>query len=126
MSLTETVNFDKEGRVVRFPWLKHIFLSLVIILVAFLSFGIGKLSSEDTKQITIQGEGLDGTGDNSISLNKSSAQDSTGGVFASSKGTKYYYPRCSNTISLTNKITFPTPKDAESAGYTLASNCKPK
>ena len=40
----ETVSYDKDGSVVRFPLFRKLFLSLVIILVSALSFGIGRLS----------------------------------------------------------------------------------
>src|SRR3989344_5699179 len=40
MSITETVTFDKEGRVERFPWFRKLFLSIIIILVTVLSLGI--------------------------------------------------------------------------------------
>lgn len=123
---SETVDFDKEGNIVRFSPLRKLFLTLVIILVALLSFGIGRLSGEGNRepvkilydQTLVQGVALDKTGDNSLSVKQ--------GVFASSKGKKYYYPGCSNTVSDANKVTFATAFMAESAGYTLASNCKPK
>lgn len=49
----------------------------------------------------------------------------SGEVTASSKGTRYYYPGCSNTISAKNKISFATASMAEAAGYSLAATCKP-
>ena len=119
---SETVDFDKDGNVVRFSPLRRLFLVLVIVLVALLSFGIGRLSGEgDRKPVSIQGVALDKSVNNSAS-----AILGVHGVFASSKGKKYYYPGCSNTISEANKVTFATAEMAESAGYTLASNCSPK
>ncbi|MDO8424290.1 MAG: hypothetical protein Q7S54_01620, partial [bacterium] len=44
MNISEEVSFDKEGHVERFPLFRKLFLALVIILVAALSFGIGRLS----------------------------------------------------------------------------------
>ncbi len=127
MSLTETVDFDKEGNVIRFSPIKRFFLILVIILVALFAFGIGRLSrTGDREPIKIEyDQGLSqvsGISQTASVINSIPA----GGVFASSKGKKYYYPGCSNTISEANKITFSTSKDAESAGFTLASNCHPK
>src|SRR3989338_11664368 len=44
MSIPEIVSFDKEGKIERFPLFRKLFLSITIILVALLSFGIGRLS----------------------------------------------------------------------------------
>jgi len=120
MSLSETVDFDKDGEVVRFSPIKRLFLSLVIILVAVLSYGLGRLGI-DNKTEPIQIE----YAQTALTDNLPVAVSNTG-VFASSKGSKYYYPGCSNTISEANKVTFSTPKQAEAAGYTLAANCRPK
>jgi hypothetical protein len=51
MSIPETISFDKTGEVERGPSLvRKLFLSLVIILVAVLSFGIGRLTSAPAGQ----------------------------------------------------------------------------
>lgn len=129
MSLTETVDFDKEGKVVHFSPIKRFFLILVIVLVALLAFGIGRLSGAGNREpIKIEMDSnLQASMDNGNSLKIANSKiENLAGVFASSKGKKYYYPGCSNTISAANKITFSTPKEAESAGFTLASNCHPK
>jgi len=126
MSLSETVDFDKDGQVVHFSPIKQLFLVLVIILVALLAFGIGRLSQTGNREpIRIE---YDQNLSQVSGISTASVINSVpaGGVFASNKGKKYYYPGCSNTISEANKVTFPTPKDAESAGFTLASNCHPK
>ena len=51
MSIPEIVSYDKDGRIerpasigVNFPLFRKLFLSSTIILVALLSFGIGRLS----------------------------------------------------------------------------------
>lgn len=48
-------------------------------------------------------------------------------VFASKNGTKYYYLGCSgaNRIQEQNKVWFASGREAEAAGYTLATNCTP-
>ncbi len=126
MSVSETVDFDKNGEVVRFSPFRRLFLALIIILVALLSFGLGKLSEQNGSTISIESGSV-------LNRSASEAQTSsavlsvpTGGVYASSKGTKYYYSWCKSTVSEANKVTFVDSKTAESAGYTLASNCKPK
>jgi len=46
-------------------------------------------------------------------------------VVASKNGTKYYFSWCSgiSRISVANKVTFSSAKEAEKAGYTIAANC---
>ncbi len=128
---SEEIAFDESGNPVRFPLVRKIFLSLVIILVATLSFGIGKLSSlNQSEPIKIEYENLDN--DRASSAGKGRALDSdsqgstlgSGAVSASSQGTRYYYSWCGNNISEKNKISFATALMAEKAGYTLAANCK--
>lgn len=140
MSLTEEVSFGKEGDIEK-PWLQKFFLSLVIILVALLSFGLGMLVGGG------EGEGIRLEFDASISNSQfpisngvqpaqalqgvksaSSAVINAGEVVASSKGTKYHYPHCSGAkrISEANRVVFPTAEAAEASGYTLAANCRPK
>src|SRR3990167_2996837 len=94
MSLTEDISFDKDGNAERFPLFRRLFLALVIILVALLSFGIGRLS------VTGKSEPIQIEYDSSIS---SSPQTNTanvitaikgGEVVASKNGTKYHFSHC--------------------------------
>ena len=57
-------------------------------------------------------------------LSQPSSQE--GQLVGSTGGTKYHFPWCSGakTISEANKIYFASKADAESKGYTPASNCK--
>lgn len=147
----ETFSYDKEGNVSSTSWritlVKKLFLSLTIILVATLSFGIGRLSVVgDRKPITIEyDEALvsnpqfpssnqslinkDQTASviNTVEkINSPSVTDNT--VIVSKNGLRYHYLHCGsgNRIKEENKIVFRTPEDAEAAGYTLAANCKPR
>jgi hypothetical protein len=123
MSIQDTFSFDKDGEVVRFSWVKRFFLSLVIILVGLLSFGLGRLSGQGN-----------GAGEVKISYDQSdlalpsaiqsAAAVTSGAIVASSNGKKYYYPGCTNNISDKNKITFTNYTAAEASGYTLAANCQ--
>ena len=54
MSLTEDISFDNRGEAVKFPLFRKLFLALVIILVALLSFGIGRLSVTGKEPIRIE------------------------------------------------------------------------
>ncbi|MBI1974368.1 MAG: hypothetical protein HYS51_00705 [Candidatus Zambryskibacteria bacterium] len=122
MSLTEEVSFDNSGNIERFSWLRKLFLAIVIILVALLSFGIGRLSVVGKREpIRIEYDPLLSI-ENSLKI-ENSAQ---GAVVGSKNGSKYHYPNCpgAKQISEKNKVTFSSANAAEAAGYTLASNCK--
>jgi len=45
-------------------------------------------------------------------------------IYASSRGSKYYYATCESSIKETNKIYFASVVEAEKAGYTLAKACQ--
>jgi len=137
----ETVHYEEEGHIEEASVLKRYFLAFLFILVAILSFGIGKLSATRSSggvkinyDATYAGSALTGSGDNSAAVIKSTitapndqnTAEINSGVYASSKGKRYYYSWCKSTIVEKNKITFATKEMAESAGYTLASGCKPK
>lgn len=89
----------------------EIFISLVIILVAFSSYGLGKLSvlKSGNEDITISHEELNGE------------------VYyvASKSGSKYYYPWCGGAGKILdkNKVIFNTVNEAEGAGYEPSSSC---
>ena len=134
----EEVSFDKDGHVERFPLFRKLFLTLVIILVAVLSFGIGKLSvagnrepikieydSALTEQAVWSTPSVDQT---ASAINTIPAENLKIGVIASRNGSKYHYPHCSGAkqIKEGNKIVFATSATAEAAGYSLAVNCKSK
>ncbi len=137
MSLPETVSFDNSGQIVRFSFVRKFFLASVIILVALLAFGIGRLSVEGKREpVRIMNQevgslpaGEAGKKQEVSNANQTASVINTmndGGVYASSKGTKYYYSYCKSTVSDKNKVTFATAKLAESAGYTLSATCKPR
>lgn len=126
----ETISFNEDGEVEKGQFIKKFFLSLIIIMVASLSFGIGRLTSRSGG-----GEPVKIEYDPSLSSGKAEAikpvispnsSPNSSYVTASSKGTKYYYENCSgiSRISEANKITFPSAMAAEASGYSLASGCK--
>ena len=142
---SETFSYTSEGEIEHKSTIKRYFLILFIILVSFLSFGIGKLTrAGNNRNMTITYDpslqNIDATRATtlpSIKTNTKPKSEQTanavgsvsplptdGQVIASSKGTKYYYTYCKNNISNKNKIVFLTPKEAELAGYSLATNCK--
>lgn len=134
MSIQETVHFDNQGNIrPGGRWrdaFRKVFLALVILLVATFSYGAGRLNGGQANPgMTIRyDEGvipaLSGPGAARQSVPQEKTASSAGSVYASSKGTKYYYPNCKSTILEANKITFASALIAEKAGYTLATNCQ--
>jgi len=108
---------------------KDIFIVLVIILVAFGSFGLGRLSKIEESREPIRIENLSQEGmavasqANPQAIGQVSAEK--GKYVASKNGTKYYLPWCSGVgkISEANKIWFQTKEEAAARGLTPAANC---
>lgn len=127
MSISEEITFDKDGQIERFPLFRKLFLSLVIILVATLSFGIGRLS------VIESGEPIQIEYDPTLTAIVSNAvvpvprsSDTQSEVIASKNSNKYHYLYCpgAKQIKEENKIVFATPAVAQATGYTLAENCQ--
>ena len=145
----ETFSLDSQGRVESKGIIKRYFLAFLILLVSVVSFGLGKLSATTTSHLSVSYDpslsSLDQSRSTTTPLQTQSkstlsstqpaaiqagveslSQPSDTKVSASSKGTKYYYSYCKSNISAKNKIMFESKEMAESAGYTLAANCKPR
>ena len=113
-----------------------VFTMLIVILVAFSSFGLGRLSKIEESQIPLsiqQNNNLatisETIGDSPKSVGAKPPQIllSNGGKYVASKNsTKYHAPWCSGAkrIKEENKIWFNNKEEAEVMGYTPASNCK--
>lgn len=111
------------------------FVAVVIILVAFSSFGLGRLSSlEGKKSSVIIEKNLSFSPiSDGKNLVKNSLDDKTNKIkensqkfFVASKfGTKYYLPWCGGVsrIKEENKVWFSTESEAKKAGFSQASNC---
>lgn len=105
---------------------------IIIIFVAFSSFGLGRISVNDTQatQNNIQVVKTDlknkSAIDNLSNLQHINNNKNSGNLVASVRGTKYHHPWCSGAqrIKEENKIWFTNSDDARSSGYTPASNCK--
>lgn len=115
-----------------------IFVASVIILVAFGSFGLGRLSKieESREPITIED-----ISDNGGAVIVKNTQETTSGsanlpavsyatqagknYVASKNGAKYFLTWCSGAgrISEANKVYFTTKEEATAAGFTPAANC---
>jgi hypothetical protein len=118
------------------------FFVAVIILMAVISFCLGRISgvgekrepvrvlnnSSNNPYITDEVKGVfTSTSNPPPGLEEgSSATAESGSIVASKNGTKYHYPWCAGAkqISEKNKIIFNSIEEARTAGYTPASNCK--
>jgi hypothetical protein len=107
---------------------------MIIVLVTLLAFGLGRLSGQGSRAGVsinyapdeLKSASMDAQGSSASQVSAVGASLPTAtleSVSASSKGTKYYYANCKNTISAANKIIFTSAAEAEKAGYTLAANC---
>lgn len=123
----------------------EVLLALLIVAVSLVSFLLGRLSVSPLGAPTSQNATVLGVKEGDTPMKKevtpvaekvgsveevSTKSESTGapegGYVASKSGTKYHLPWCSGAkrIKEENKVYFKTKEEAESAGYTPASNCK--
>ena len=94
-------------------------LICLVFLVAFASFGLGRLSvSEASKSAISVGQAPLETQPKGMAIG--------GLVEASLTGTVYYFPWCGGTASIKpeNQVWFKTEDAAKAAGYVAAKNCK--
>lgn len=100
------------------PLEKDLILAAVIILVALISFGLGRLSKIGERRIPVTIDQLPAASKLGVDVEK---------IFVASKnGTKYHYLWCAGAQSIKeeNKIYFSTTEEAQKAGYSPAANCK--
>jgi len=135
--LREKIKGFYQNRTYSLPSLSDdLFLGIVIILIAFGSFGLGRLSKIEGTKTPIQIENLPPQEKASVSTKivtsstdnqGASALNATGNDFVGSKnGKKYYYPWCSGVkaIAPPNLIHFSSKSEAEARGYTPSATCK--
>lgn len=131
-STVEIIPLDDDSLIKRPSLWRRLFLSIIIILVAALAFGLGRLSVFDQKGIikieydpSLTGALID---QQPVVSQKAILDQSQTGVVASKNGTRYHYLHCpgAKQIKEENKISFSTPVEAEAAGYLLAANCLPR
>lgn len=108
-----------------------LFLGLIIILVAFGSFGLGRLSKIEGSKTPIRIEGAPSPSDSATTTKANTQSASIIGsqsaqLVASKNGIKYYYPWCTGVknISPANIIYFATKADAEAKVLTPSATCK--
>jgi hypothetical protein len=90
----------------------NIYFSIVLILIAVASFGLGRLSKIEENKVPIELE--------------ASAVLTEGELVGSKNGSVYHLPWCSGAqrIKEENKVWFNSKEEAEKAGYRAATNCK--
>lgn len=112
-----------------------IFLGFIIILVAFGSFGLGRLSKiQGAKTPVLIENAVEAS---SVSVTNKPAVSNQGAsvigattasdqLVGSKNGTKYYFPWCSGVknINPENLIHFASKSEAEARGYTPSTTCK--
>ncbi len=113
------------------PYENDIILVFVIVFVALIAFGLGRLSAISEKKTPITIENLSAATVTTTPASPAGRPDfvasTTAKLYVASKnGTKYHFPWCSgaSTIKEENKIWFSSKEEAEKSGYTPAGNCK--
>ena len=118
------------------PSLSHdVFLGAIILLVAFGSFGLGRLSRIEGARTPIRIENAPKVTAETFTQKATIADtantvplvESNGSQLVGSKnGKKYYYVWCSGVsrIAEENRVYFASKEDAEARGYTPSSTCK--
>ncbi|MBI5798740.1 MAG: hypothetical protein HZB10_02315 [Candidatus Yonathbacteria bacterium] len=102
-----------------------LFLGLIIILVAFGSFGLGRLSKMEDSKTHVRFENM--PEEASWSKQGAGVINASGEQLVGSKnGTKYYYSWCTGVskISPANLVHFADKSEAEARGYTASATCK--
>jgi hypothetical protein len=106
------------------------FIILTVILVALISFGIGRLTTPQSEPVLIKNlekasiEDLNVEQSSSVPTGVGTTEDK-GRVVGSKNSDKYHLPDCpgAKQISEQNKIWFNSIEEAEKAGYKPAANC---
>jgi hypothetical protein len=107
-----------------------LFHVLLILLVAFASFALGRLSTYTTSaEATLPQTSFETTALTASANSLAPHEDmhtSSGTLVASVNGTKYHFPWCpgAQRIKEENLIEFSSTSEAQAAGYTKAANCK--
>ncbi len=109
-----------------------VFYTLLIILIAIASFGLGRMSVErDLEPLNTQtnSQALTALASLEVEANtpevKGSEMKAETKVIASRSGTKYHLPDCAGAkqIKPENRIEFESIEAAKAAGYSPAANC---
>lgn len=129
--LSETIKICKRAYAIVIENKKELYLVVVVILVAIISFGLGRLSKirEEKMPIIIENVALGATSTPpavKTDISKTTANKSEMIFVASKNGKKYYYAWCESAkiIKEQNRVWFSSKEEVEKAGYEPAVNCK--
>ncbi len=110
---------------------EEILVMLIIILVGFGSYGLGRLSVNQSEGARIEiikasQASLTPPKDALRASVPTESSNTASVVVASKSGKKYHFPWCAGAkqIAEKNKIIFNSKEEARHAGYTPAANCK--
>ena len=115
------------------PRENELFLAATIILVALISFGLGRLSAFRSEKFPIQfiePQNQEGRVLGAVTpppaVNSAKVETGDKLYVASKNGSAYHFPWCSGAqrIKEANKIYFSSREEAEKAGYRPAANCE--
>jgi hypothetical protein len=110
-----------------------VFYSLLLVLVAGASFGLGRYSAVEAPlapvhpQITLSQVPVSAAAAITADPREPALSSSTAHAYVASKtGSKYHLPSCpgASQIKEENKIYFASKEEAQRAGYAPAANCK--
>lgn len=106
---------------------KNAFLIILILLLSFFSFQLGRVSKTTSQPIKIEKAAIQEIFTEIQNLNSESRgeQKIDFRVVASKNGSRYHFLWCpgAKQIKEENKIYFNSEEEAISAGYSLAANC---
>jgi hypothetical protein len=116
----------------------ELFLAVLILLVAVVSFGLGRMSivagplNSDGQTAKVRLTTAPTSNQQTPALSPSAPVEESvdvsvsGNYVASKNGARYHLPWCPGAQQMNeeNKIWFDTKEEAEVAGYTPAANCK--
>lgn len=130
--LSEITKLCKRANAKAMENKKDLYLAIIVILVAIISFGLGRLSKirEEKTPIIIENALSNTLSASSSSVkidpNKATADKSEMIFVASKNGKKYYFIWCESAkiIKDQNRVWFSSKEEAEKAGYEPAANCK--
>lgn len=111
-------------------WLsdQSLYITMVLILVAAASFGLGRQSIITSTMAPSRNQATVVTATTKPEAAATTIETPLPSTYyvASKNGQVYHLPHCSGAknISEANKITFTTKEEAEAAGYRPAANCK--
>ena len=104
---------------------RELFLVLLIMMIGFLGYGLGRLSTIRDERIPVRVEQGSAT-PRQPGQEEAAPTLSQGGLLIGSKNAaKYHLPWCpgAKKISEKNKVWFASEEEAEQAGYSPAANC---